>query len=366
MPPLEAQDYRGLHQPGKGDLDPDGWRSRSEVRHLDRLPSVIALKAAGFALVTLLADAVAPRTEVLDRIVAIVGDSPIFLSELRHRAKPHFFRVDLASGNDPVKKASERAEVLRQLLDRMIDEHLEEREADKAHLSVTPDEVDNGIKQIAAQTKLSPSAIMDEAKRQGMTEQDYRDEIRRQVLEGKLIQLRVRMRVQVTDADAKKAYDTFIKAYKGPDAPIELRIIVLKVGTGADAKKAAETLATQIAQKAKSGTDFCALVTQHTQDDATKSTCGSRGPTPPSALFPELAKVGGALEPGKTAAPLFFRDPSGGQAYLVIQRGPAVTVPTFESVKDQMKEKAFLETTERERKLWLDELHKGVYVDVRL
>ena len=107
-------------------------------------------------------------------------------------------------------------------------------------------------------------------------------------------------------------------------------------------------------------------MTAHSDDTATKTTCGSRGPTPRSALFPEIAKVGGALEAGKTAAPLFFTDPSGGKVFLVIQRGAAVPIPAYESVKDQMKERAYTESVERERKQWLGELRKGVFVDVRL
>jgi peptidyl-prolyl cis-trans isomerase SurA len=271
----------------------------------------------------------------------------------------------MLAGNDPAKKAAERAVVLRDLVDRMIDERIEEREADKAHISATPDEVDNGINQVAAQAKLPKSTLFEEAKRQGMSEQDYREEIRRQIIEGKLLQLRVRSRVKVSDDDAKKTYDAWVKSFRA-EGPIELKMLVLRVGTGADAKKQTEARAAQLAQQAKGGADFCKLVAQHSQDDVTKSTCGSRGPVASSALFPDIAKAGGALKPGETGAPLYFRDPSAGEVYLVIQRGAAVPVPTFESVKDQMKEKAYMDVMDRERKQWLGELKKGVYVDVRL
>ena len=42
------------------------------------------------------------------------------------------------------------------------------------------------------------------------------------------------------------------------------------------------------------------------------------------------------------------------------------TVPAFEQVKEKMIDRAFVEATERQRKLWLQELRRGVYVDVRL
>ncbi len=58
---------------------------------------------------------------------------------------------------------------------------------------------------------MSVTDVMDEVRRRGLTEQDFRDEIRRQILEGKLIELRVRPRVHVTDQDAYSAYQHWIK-----------------------------------------------------------------------------------------------------------------------------------------------------------
>jgi peptidyl-prolyl cis-trans isomerase SurA len=50
---------------------------------------------------------------------------------------------------------------------------------------------------------------------------------------------------------------------------------------------------------------------------------------------------------------------------LVVQVAPPEP-PQFDSVKDQMWERAYGEAMEHQRKLWLDELRRGVYVDVRL
>ncbi len=39
---------------------------------------------------------------------------------------------------------------------------------------------------------------------------------------------------------------------------------------------------------------------------------------------------------------------------------------TYDEVKDEMMQQATLEGLERARRQWLDELRRGVYVDVRL
>ena len=304
---------------------------------------------------------------IVERIVAVVGERPILLSELRLRGRPHLWRI-AASTPNPTQQAAQESDMFRELLNRLVDERLEETAADKSHITVSPDEVDNGIRQVAAQTKLQPKDVIAEAKKQGLTEQDYRDEIRRQVLEGKLIQLRVRGRVRVTEQDARTAYERWLKEVT-QQHPVDLKIIVLQIPPGATAQTAAvrEALGQEIAIRAKRGDDYCELVTQFSEDPTTKNTCGSRGPVPMNALFPDLQQAATSLKPGETSSPIPFRDPMGNSAILIVQlASEQPKIPPYDAVKDQMMERAFGDATERQRKLWLSELRRGVYIDVRL
>jgi len=304
---------------------------------------------------------------IVERIVAVVGERPILLSELRHRGRPHLYRI-AATTQNASQAAAQESEMFRELLNRLIDERLEETAADKAHITVTPEEVDNGIRQVAQSTRLTAAQVVAEAKKQGLSEQDYRDEIRRQVLEGKLIQLRVRGRVRVTEQDARAAYGHWQKEIT-QQSPIDLRIIVLQVPPGSSEQTAAarNVLAEELTKRARAGEDFCQLVKDYSQDPTTANTCGSRGPVPKGNLFPQLAEVANALKPGETAAPFAFRDPMGNSAILVVQlASQQPTIPPYDQVKDQMMERAFVEATDRQRRLWLTELRRGVYIDVRL
>jgi peptidyl-prolyl cis-trans isomerase SurA len=304
---------------------------------------------------------------IVERIVAVVGERPILLSELRLRARPHLFRIAMASPNATQQAAAE-SEMFRELLSRMIDERLEEQAADKAHLTVTPEEVDGGIRQVAAQAKLAPKDLVAEAKRQGLTEQDYRDEIRRQVLEGKLINLRVRNRVRVTEQDARAAYGHWVRDITAQQ-PVDLRILVLTIPPGAPVQVASarQVLGEELVKRARSGEDFCTLVLQYSEDPTTKNTCGSRGPVPRGALYGELQNAAATLKPGEVGNPILFRDPMNNQAILLVQMASKQpTIPSYDEVKDQMMERAFVEQTETQRKRWLQELRRGVYIDVRL
>ena len=86
-----------------------------------------------------------------------------------------------------------------------------------------------------------------------------------------------------------------------------------------------------------------------------------------AALFLALQQAATTLKPGQTSEPIPFRDPMGNSAVLVVQlASEQPKIPPYEMVKDQMMERAFGDATERQRKLWLTELRRGVYIDVRL
>lgn len=330
-------------------------------RRLGRFGAVAAASCA-LALVPTAAEA-----SIVERIVAVVGERPILLSELRHRGRPHLYRI-AATTQNAAQASAQESEMFRELLNRLIDERLEEVAAEKAHITVSPEEVDNGIRQVALQTKLSQQQLVAEAKKQGLSEQDYRDEIRRQVLEGKLIQLRVRGRVRVTEQDARAAYGHWQKDVAA-QSPVDLRILVLQVPPGSPQQTIAarQVLAQELVKRARSGEDFCKLVTSYSEDPTTASSCGSRGQVPRAMLFPDLQKIADTHNVGETADPLPYRDQVGNSAFLVVQvASKQASLPPYDQVKDQMMERAFVEATDRQRRLWLTELRRGVYIDVRL
>jgi peptidyl-prolyl cis-trans isomerase SurA len=339
-------------------------KAGSRLFRWTRASRVLAASVLGAALFAFPAPA---EGAIIERVVAVIGERPVLLSELRHRARPLVARIASQASN-PAQAAAMENEAFRELLNRMIDERLEEQQADRARLVITPEEIDAGIRQVAQQANVAPKDLLSEARRSGLTEQDYRDEIRRQVLEGKLLNLRVRNRVRVTDADARASYDTFVRE-TGQQQLVDLKLLILDILPGSNQQdiQARVTLGDDLAQRARKGEDFCELVKQYSTQPQLKNNCGSNGPLPLQRLPAELQTVAKALKAGEVSDPISFRDPSGQQAVLVVKMGTdAVRLPEFEQVKDQMMERAFLDALERQKREWLKELRRGVYIEVRL
>lgn len=311
------------------------------------------------------------RATIVERVVAVIGERPILWTDVLRRAVAGRVQIRMQT-RDPNVISVQEQEMYRELLDHMIDERLEQQQADKAHLTVAQEEIDRGIANIAAQAEaqqghpVTSADVIAEVRRRGLSEQDFRDEIRRQILEGKLIELRVRPRVRVTDQDARAAYQHTVDDLKA-QSPVDVRILALRVPPLSTEEQVAArmTLAQDIVHKARTGTDFCQLVSQYSDDVSTRATCGSRGPQPIGNLMPAIQDAVRAQKPGTISDPIPVRTPSEEVIVVVMPLGQA-NLPTFEEVKSEMMQKALTDGLERARKQWLQELRRNVYVDVRL
>ena len=129
------------------------------------LPPLFALVVA-----SLLATSRAHAAPVLlDRLVALVDGEPIFRSEVLAR---------IAEGTHPPKET----------LERMIDERVIEKEAKRLRIEVYKTEIDAALYLLADKYTMTRADLLALAKKQGLDEAGYREELRRQLLEAKWLQ----------------------------------------------------------------------------------------------------------------------------------------------------------------------------------
>ena len=331
---------------------------------------------ASVAGVLVLAGSASPaRAVIVERVVAVIGERPILWTELVRRSAPTRIQIRMQTHDANVVAVQEQ-EMFKELLDRMIDDRLEEVQAEKAHLTASTEEIDRGIANIAVQAQaqgqgqpghpITVQDVLSEVHRRGMSDQDFRDELRRQIIEGKLIELRVRPRVRVTDEDARTAYQHWAQEMKEKE-PIDVHVLALRVAQGATPGQLASrmALAQELSDRARAGTDFCALVTQYSDDVATRETCGSRGAQAFASLLPGIQEAVRATKADEVSEPVTVHVGTEDAVVLVRHPGEA-KVPPYVDVKSEMEQQALIEAIERARKQWLKELRRNMYIDVRL
>jgi len=328
------------------------------------------LRLGGKIAIALVAFAPAARGNVAERVVAVVGEHAILLSDMRQRARPFLLQIQQKVPPGAQQAAAE-SELYKHLLQRMVDERVEQQAAEKAHLTVTTDEIDAGIRNVASQQGITVEQLVEEAGKTGLTSQEYRDEVRRQILEGKLLQLRVRGRVRVTEDDIKA---TYIRLLRDERSRLGYRLawIVLRMpaGMSAAARADREDLAERLAATAREGVDargnrveFETLARSFSDDAPTRGLGGDLGQHRPGDLAQPLEDEAQKLEVGGVSAPFKFKNDI---VILKVLSRDTSQLPSLEDARDELLQRTYAEQMDKARKQWIEEMRHGTYVDVRL
>jgi peptidyl-prolyl cis-trans isomerase SurA len=324
-----------------------------------RSSRALALVLAALALLGLAGSASAT---VVERIVAIVGERAILLSDLRERAQPF-----LAQIHQQVPQGAQRNAAISQLykglLQKMVDEEIEQKAAVQAKVTVTPREVEEALTRVAAQNNVTVEKLLSEARRSGLDDASYRDELRRQLLQTKLINVRLQGRIRVTEDDLQKAYRN-IELEEREKLSYRAAWLVVSVPAGLPPAelRARRALVERLKRDAEAG-DFAALVQIHSDDPSTKNSGGVLPYARPAETPAVLRRVIGGLEVGHVAGPVPV---PGGLAIVKVLGREESTLPRFEDARDELGQRVYLEKMTQARRTWLDSLRRQQHVEVRL
>jgi peptidyl-prolyl cis-trans isomerase SurA len=204
------------------------------------------------------------RAITVEKVVAVVGEKAILLTDLRKRARPFLTQLAANVPEGP-RRTAEESKMYSQLLDRMVDEQLEADAAVRTNTTVSSEDVDNALRNMSGMARVTVTALLDDVRQNtGMTEQEYRQEIRRQVLEGKLVSRLVQERFRITEQDVERMYERVVRQERAV-RQYNPAWIVLQIGAGATPARQAErmALAKELVARARKGEDFAKLAEQY-------------------------------------------------------------------------------------------------------
>jgi peptidyl-prolyl cis-trans isomerase SurA len=325
-----------------------------------RWASGLALSLALAGLSLALAGPPTAEAAIVERIVAVIGDKAILLSDLRARAEPGLVQI-YRSVPPGAQRNAAISQLYRAMLDRLVDEELETRAAQQSKVTVSAREIEEALERVAAQNKLTVPALLAEAERGGLNERSYRDELRRQLLEAKLINVRLQGRIRVTEEDLRVAYRKLVLEER-QRLSFTPAWIVIGSGTGASEQRARRKLAEALSEQARTS-DFAALARQHSEEVNSRAAGGKLRPMLPNELHPTLARVAIGLEPGESSPPVLV-----GKNLVVLKvlERAESDLPKYEEAQRELGERVYLEKMAQAKKTWLDGLRRQHHVEVRL
>ncbi len=192
-------------------------------------------RTARFAIVFSLCCMALPLSSVsaqtVDRIIAVINGNKIITQfDLDREMQPLLARFEGRELSSAEKKQVIGAQ--QQLLNRMVDDYLLASEAEALGLSVSKTEIENQINQIKQSNGLTDEGLEEQLRLQKMTRAQYEDNLRRSMLQHRLLGVMVRRKVVVTDNEIQTYYNEHRKDY-AQDKKVHLELLLLPVSVDA-------------------------------------------------------------------------------------------------------------------------------------
>ncbi len=321
------------------------------------VPRSLALVATGALVVASLLVAPgargAEKSEVIERVVAVVNGEALLLSELRKRAAPFLARVMEAP---EMQRMQLMEQLYSELLTQLIDERLLEQEARKLSVSVSATDVERAIDNVRRQSGMEADAFWQAVEGQGFTQEQYKGDVRRQLLRLKVVNQKVRSRINITEEDVRRKYEQMVRSARR-SAQFRVAHVFLPVQSGS-ATKLAE--ARERAERLRGGLtidSFDAAMEEHGGGDL--------GWVEQKDMPDALAEALLELEPGQISLPV--RGPSGVHIFLLRERKEgAATVPAFEQTKNDIYREMLDRSMAKQEVAYLEELRNQSLISRRL
>lgn len=248
--------------------------------------------------------AVREPEQPLDRIVAVVNNDVIVMSELQQRMR--LVRAQLRQAGTPAPPASV---LRRQVLEKMIMDRLQLQLAKSSGLSVDDDTLNRTIQNIAQKNGLTVRQFRDVLEQGGYDFSKFREDVRNQLLISQLQQRDVTSRITVTPREIENYLAT--KAQQGAAAKdYHLAHILIAVPEAASPEQiaAARKKADGVLQQLRNGADF-AQTAVAVSDDPQALHGGDLGWRKGSELPTIFANIVPKMHPGEISG--LIRSPSG-------------------------------------------------------
>ena len=222
----------------------------------------------GTLLLTLLiagsASAITDQPLLIDRIIAVVGEDVVMLSELRLEATKLQKRLE-QQGVSPMPAT---AAIQKRAFDTLVMNKLQLAEASRLGIEADEETVSRALAAIAQSNQLSVAELRSALEAEGMGFEAFRQSMRDEIVVRRLRNREVTNRIQVT----KSEIDSYLERSGGTDGRVAVRLFYIQIatpdGASPEQREKARLQATDIVSRLNEGEDFGTLAQQLSSDQS--------------------------------------------------------------------------------------------------
>lgn len=302
----------------------------------------------------------ARSAEIVDRIVAVVNDDVITLIELKGSIKPYMEKIR-SLGYPPEKEQELLFKVRKDMLDRLINQKIEDQEIKRSKVEISEEQIDQTIERIKETNYLTDEQIRAALAKDGLTMEEYRKQIKSEILRTRLVNLKVKSKIVITKEDVKAYYEKHIEEYGGKQK-YHLRNIIMNVPLFSDTNKKLEIKERmdEILEKLKAGESFEVLAAKYSESPAA-SDGGNLGEFEFDSLSPQLQKAIEKIKPGECTPML---DTDQGYQIFFLEEILSAQGKTLEEVTPEIESKLLNESIDKKYREWIGDLRKQSVIKI--
>ncbi len=316
--------------------------------HSSVVMAVILLNSAG-------------QSEIIDRIVAIVNEEIITLSELEE-FRTSFYRTN-PNENDWLEEEFDLLETREQVLNLLIDEKLIDQEATRQRISVPQKQVEKTIESLRKEQGLSQAQLEMALKAQGLTFEEYTAKVEKGLKRTRLINQIVKSKIEIKEEDLRTYYKNHTENYM-IDESIRISHILLPLTTNPTKTQEQAALSTvkDILMRVESGEDFATLAREYRQTHPGMR-AGDLGYFKRGEMIPAIEKTAFRLEVGKVGGPI--RTQEGLILIRVTEKKDGSPIP-LDKIRQRVEKDYQKSESERRYRQWLSKLRERSFIEMKL
>jgi peptidyl-prolyl cis-trans isomerase SurA len=299
----------------------------------------------------------APKGMVLDRVVAVVNDEALTLSEVQEEGQPVIRKIfqDFVG----VERDRRVEEAQKRLMDDLIDRRLMYQVAKREGMLPSPSEVSSSIEELKRTNNATDDAQFRALLRaEGLTLEQIRRSIGERLAIGRLLARQIRSAIILDEDEMLKYYQDHPEQFqRAPEASI--RHILVPVSRGTE-EAAARALAEEALAKIRAGADFAQVARQYS-GSPTRERGGDLGTVRKGELAPEIEAAAFNL-PAGAVSPLIRT--GAGWNLIQVDSVRTETLAPYADARESIRDRLFQEKFEARRKEWVEGLRARSFIQV--
>jgi len=308
---------------------------------------------AVFVCALLFAAATPSAAEVVDRIVAVINDSVITLSELNAATVIALDKLSAEEKKDPAKVEELKA----RMLDNLVEQKLVKQAADKAGIDISEREIDNAGEDIQKQNVLTQESLLLALAQSGLTVREYREQLKEQIRQVKFINKEFRSKISIQPEEIEDYYKTHIDEFYGA-ASYRINLIFIPSDDPAVEKQKMKEIRDGLSR----GEDFRNMASHYSEGPA-DSLGGDMGYLKEGEMDKSIEAAAKKLKLNEVSGPVVTPE---GTYFIQVSDVKKAAPRPLDEVSGYIHEKLFKKVMDERFNFWLKEVKRYAHIEIRL